>query len=209
MSMFLKNSRKTAGFTLVEMLIALFIFSLISAGTMTALTGAISARGQVKQRLAEIGDVEVMRALIKSDMRHMILRENRDSFGAAEPLVLTGGYDDNLLTFTRSGRTNPGGLQKRGDVQRVSYIFEGGELIRRALPSENPAQIGEPIDRVLMRNLIDIDIEFIKNARTETFLAVKVADMALAADNPPVELIRLRAEFKSGDILDQYFEVGL
>lgn len=209
MSKVLKNTRKTAGFTLVEMLIALFIFSLISAGTMTALTGAISARGQVKARLADIGEVEVMRALIKSDMRHMILRENRDSFGAPEPLVLTGGYEDNLLTFTRSGRANPGGLQKRGDVQRVSYIFERGELIRRALPSENPAQIGDPIDRVLMRGVRDIEIEFINKRRAETFLAVKVSDIARAADNPPVRLIRLRAEFISGQVLDQYFEVGL
>jgi len=169
------REQKEAGFTLVEMLIALFIFALISAGTMTALTGALSARAQVKTRLAEISEVEVMRALIKADMQHMILRENRDSFGAVDPLALSGGYDENLISFTRTGRTNPGGLQARSELQRVTYVFERDALIRRALPSENPAQIDDVSDRVLMRDLVDLDIEFLKNNQRITNLSISAA----------------------------------
>ena len=198
-----------AGFTLVEMLIALFIFALISAGTMTALTGSLSARAQVKTRLAEISEVEVMRALIKTDMQHMILRENRDSFGAVDPLALSGGYDENLISFTRTGRTNPGGLQARSELQRVTYVFERDALIRRALPSENPAQVSDISERVLMRDLVDLDIEFLKNNRRVTNLSISAAVIGDARQNPPIDVMRLRAEFKSGQILDQYFEVGL
>lgn len=200
---------RESGFTLVEMLIALFIFALISAGTMTALTGALSARAQVKIRLSDIADIEIMRALIKSDMRHMILRENRDSFGVKEPLILSGGYDDNLITFTRSGRANPGGLQKRGDLQRVTYIFEQGALIRRALTVENPSQAAEPQDRILMAGLTDIEIEFISGNAVARQISLPVYDLETARDSAPFTAIRLRAEFGSGEILDQYFEAGL
>lgn len=200
---------RESGFTLVEMLIALFIFALISAGTMTALTGSLSVRDQVKTRLSEISDVEVMRALIKADMQHMILRQNRDSFGAKDLLLLSGGYDENLVSFTRTGRTNPGGLQKRSELQRISYVFERGQLIRRALPSENPAQISETSDRVLMTDLADIEISFYKNEQQVTNLSVPAAALQNAVTNPPFTLIRLRAEFENGQVLDQYFEAGL
>ncbi len=200
---------KEAGFTLVEMLIALFIFSLISAGTMTALTGALSAKAQVKMRLAGISEIEVMRALIKADMQHMILRQNRDSFGAAEPYILSGGYDENLITFTRTGRVNPGGLQARSELQRVSYIFDGSRVIRRALPNENPAQAGNPSNRILMDGVLDFQIEFIKGNEILSNLSVPSAALAQAGQTRPFDAIRLRAEFKSGQVLDQYFEVGL
>ncbi len=201
--------KSDAGFTLVEMLIALFIFALISAGTMTALTGSLSARDQVKTRLSEVSDIEVMRALIKADMQHMILRENRDSFGAADPFLLSGGYDENLLSFTRTGRANPGGLQKRSELQRVSYVFERGQLIRRALPSENPAQVTETSDRVLLTDLADLEIEFYKNERLVTNPSVPVSALKSAREDPPLNVVRIRAEYKNGQVLDQYFEAGL
>lgn len=201
------RTTKDAGFTLVEVLIALFIFALISTGTLAALTSALSGRAQLKTRLAENSDIEIMRALIKADMQHMILRQNRDSFGQNEPLLLSGGYDENLLTFTRTGRVNPGGLQARSELLRVTYVFENGALIRRSLPSENPAQDSPPSERILMEDLADLDIEFLNGNRAVRNLSVPAS--AIKGAPPPFTVMRLRAEFESGQVLNQYFESGL
>ena len=69
------------GFTLVEVLVALFIFSLISLGTMTALTTALRGQAQLKEATETIAQIETARALMKSDMANLILRNNRDAYG--------------------------------------------------------------------------------------------------------------------------------
>ena len=60
------------GFTLVEMLVSLFIFAIISAGTMTVMTTNLRGKTQMDTRISEIQNIETMRALIKADMSNVI-----------------------------------------------------------------------------------------------------------------------------------------
>jgi len=79
------------GFTLVEVLIALFIFSLISVGATSALTSSLRGQTQMQERLDEISDLENMRALVRGDMASVILRTRREPYGNIEPYVMQSG----------------------------------------------------------------------------------------------------------------------
>ena len=108
------------GFTLVEMLIALFIFAIISIGTTTTMTNSLRGKEKIDQRLEVMQNLETVRAVIKADMSHIILRPSRDILGSQARYKLSGGVTD-LIDFTRAGRANPGGLYARQD-NKIKYM---------------------------------------------------------------------------------------
>lgn len=199
----MRHAHSQSGFTLVEMLIALFVFALISIGTMSALTNSIRGKSQVNARLDSLREIETARSLIKADMASLTLRPTRDAYGGQNVNLMEGGVDT-LIKFTRTGRINPGGLESRGDLQRVSYVFEQGKLIRRSLAHENPAPLTQEQDRVLLDNLQTADLVFVKGDFKER--QIFVTEQVPADDLKGIELT---LEFKDGQRLTQYFELAL
>lgn len=212
-----KRDNQQAGFSLVEMLVSMFIFSIISVGTIGALTSTIASKNQMKLHMDGLAQFETGRAIIMADMANIRLRENRDAYGNDELHVISGGVDD-LLNFTRGGRDNPGGMMPRGDLQRVRYIFEDGQLIRRALAHENPSPVTPEFDRVLMDGLVSADIEFIfgKQVRAIYYKSAALDDLGQGnagdrsqTDAALPDMIRLETLTLEGEGLVQYFELGL
>ena len=199
----MRRTHAQSGFTLVEMLIALFVFALISIGTMSALTNTIRGKNQMNDRLDSLREIETTRSLLKADMASLTLLPTRDAYGGLNKNLLEGGVDT-LLTFTRTGRINPGGLEARGDLQRVSYVFEQGQLIRRSLANENPAPLTPELDRVLLDNLQTAELLFVRDDYSER-------QMFVTEETPATEFsgIELTLEFNDGQRFTQYFEVTL
>lgn len=213
------GARNQSGFTLVEVLIAMFIFALISAGTMTALTASFRGKAQMNERLSAIAKIDGARALMKSDFENITLIPMRDAYGGQIQYAMTGGID-NLLQFTRKGRPNPGGLEARSEYQRVSYVFENGNLIRRTLTHANPAPQTAVMDRVLLNDLDNVSMTFrIQAQQTVSTNRAQIAllqsygqEQVLVLPGQTTELperITVEATFQNGDKLTQHFETGL
>lgn len=199
-----KTRTNELGFTLIEVLISVFIFSLISVGSMGALSSSLSAKAVMQDRLEALSELQQMRALIKADMASIVLRQNRDLLGGFDPVLLRGGDEVRLLEFTRNGRDNPGYLRPRGDLQRVSYIFEGETFIRQTLDHENPAPQTERQDRILLKNLQTADILF----HTQKQVDDRVELIQDPSQTRP-DMIELRLTFVTGETLTQYFGLTL
>lgn len=195
------------GFTLIELLVSLFIFAILSAATMSAFFQTVETRDIIAEQEAEITELQQMRAIIRADMNAISLRQPRDPLGGFGPYAIsTDGQV--LLSFTRRGRENPGGLSARGDVQRVTYYFKDGALIRSVLPHENPAQLSKPIERVLMQGLRDAELEALiyNNGRLQSIRGWRVAptDTRLGASAISLKLT------SSQDVATTHlFELGL
>lgn len=153
-----------SGFTLIEMLVSLFIFSLIAAGTMTAMSSSLSMRERVSLGMEELNQLNAARAIMRTDFERLSLRQRRDILGSFEPFVLTTDGEA-LISFTRLGRENPGGIEQRGDSERVAYQFSKGVLVRQSWPSANPDVTAKPNERVLIDGLKDARIEFMSKDR--------------------------------------------
>ena len=67
---FARNERgwTEAGFTLVELMVALFIFAILSAAGVMLLSGSIGAQGAVQQRLDGLADVQRAASLLTVDL---------------------------------------------------------------------------------------------------------------------------------------------
>lgn len=196
------------GFTLIEVLVSLFIFSIISIGATTALTQSLKTKEQLASVMDELSEINIARTIIKNDISAITLRASRDELGDKRPYSL---FSDStvLLSFTRRGLENPGGLEKRGDLERVNYVFEEGSLIRISYEHENPGQMPNTYRLVLLKNIEDIKIKGIKY---ENNSMIKVNNSDIRFSNIEIPLVRaivLEVTDKNNDLTEHLFEFNL
>ena len=209
---------KESGFTLVEVLISLFIFALISAGTMGAMFQTFAAKERLDIASAELSDVAAFRAILRADLNGMDLRPMRDGVGGTEDYLVTTRNPVEpaaILTFTRLGRSNPAEVA-RGQAERVRYLFQDGQFIRETLSHENPAQLEGWTGRVLLDRLQSVEVTHrsIRAFGDTAPVNLILADWTVTR-NPtaPVQIMEGAIEFKlttaDGVETSHLFELGI
>lgn len=158
------------GLTLVEVLVALGIFAAINAVAVGALTLAANGSRQLQEADRRISDLERFRGLMRTDLYQLVEREVLEP-GAVRPRPpLVGGEaldeiigDDGfepLLALVRSGWSNPGALEPRAELQAVTYLARGDELVRRTRPFLDAAEETPVLDDVLLKGVSNVRISF-------------------------------------------------
>jgi general secretion pathway protein J len=153
-------SKSTSGFTLIEVLIALAITTIVStiayASISTVLTGVESTR-KVAGRTYEINRAWM---IISRDLRQFSPRPVRDEFGEEEPAMSGGVAARFLLSFTRSGWHNPV-AQQRSNLQRVNYLIEDESLWRESYAVLDRASDTSPNRVKLLEGVEYLDLRFL------------------------------------------------
>lgn len=118
------------GFTLVEMLIALAIFGMLTAGGVALLSFSVSSQDMTDRQLATLSEIRRAGALMTSDLAQATARPWRDGTGAAQAALAGGGNGDTrILVLVRAGWDNPDQAQ-RSSLQRVEYRLQDRRLVR-------------------------------------------------------------------------------
>jgi general secretion pathway protein J len=120
-----------SGFSLVEMLVALGIFSLISVAGVALLQSASTTQLAVKERLSDLGGSARAAAMLESDLAQAVPRSVRSTSSNKIAAFASNGSETTgqLFAFTRMGWSNLDGAP-RSELQRVAYALEGGKLQR-------------------------------------------------------------------------------
>lgn len=115
------------GFTLVEMLIALAIFGMLTAAGVTLLSLTARTQQTSDRILGELGEIRRLNALMTADLAQAAPRLWRDSDGRARR-AFAGDSDgaEMLMLFVRRGWDDGDG----GGAQRVGYRFRDGRIER-------------------------------------------------------------------------------
>lgn len=116
------------GFTLVELLVALFIFGILSAAGVALLSFAARAQGMAERRLDALADLRRLGATLGADLAQAAARPSRDESGAAQR-AFEGEPD--AMRLVRRGWTNIDGAN-RPSLQKVLYRLGQEGLERRA-----------------------------------------------------------------------------
>lgn len=123
------------GFTLVELMIALFIFALLAAAGTALLAFSVRAQGVAAARLDDIGMLSRLASAMSADLAQADARPTRDREGVTIPPFAgeRGGSGQPMLRLTRLGWTNLDNAP-RPDMQKVEYRLSGGRIDRIAYP---------------------------------------------------------------------------
>jgi general secretion pathway protein J len=124
-----------AGFTLVELLVALAIFAMISVAGVTLLRSGSDTQIAVKARLEQLSRANRLANALESDLAQAIARPVRDQAGQPVPAFTQAdaGTPGALFGFIRAGWSNFDDAPRAG-LQRVAYALDGTALKRISWP---------------------------------------------------------------------------
>ena len=153
---------RRAGFTLIEVMIAIFIAAVMFAIGYSALNQAMRDREALNTSQDRINEIQRGMRIVAQDFAQIAARAARDTQGNGElqAAISANDRDNTLLTFSRNGWSNPAGVQRPAE-QRVRYRFLDGSLVREHWLSVDPALNAEPRQRVLLTRVKSVEVRFL------------------------------------------------
>jgi general secretion pathway protein J len=121
------------GFTLIEMMVALFIFGLISAAGIGVMRFSMDNQERVRAATSRVAELQTARALLKADLSQASMRRVRGPDGRPAGRAFLGNEQASggpLLALVRRGVDNPDATP-RPSLQYVEYRLSGDTLERR------------------------------------------------------------------------------
>ncbi len=151
---------RSAGFTLVEVLIALAITAVVATLAYGSLSAVITAVESGRANAERIYEVNRAFTILSRDMRQFVARPVRDEFGELEPSMTGGPAARFLLSLTRAGWHNSTQLP-RSNLQRVNYVWEEDTLWRESYPVLDRAGDTEPARVRLLDDVELVELRFL------------------------------------------------
>lgn len=124
----MSHRHRHQGFTLLELLIALSIFALISVIVFTGLQASLDSRERTNQNADRLMEIQKAFNFLRQDLEQAVPRAVRDQMGDFDP---KNAFQQTLdgIVFTRGGRSNPLGLE-RSSLERLGYSLQEDTLVR-------------------------------------------------------------------------------
>ncbi len=124
------NVRRTSGFTLIEVLVAMAVFGVLSVLSYMALGQTLSNADMLTERMDRLQAIQRTMRYLSNDLNTASPRPVRDELGTSYmPAVMVSAANDFALAVTHGSWSNPAGLP-RSTQQRTVYLLEDGKLFR-------------------------------------------------------------------------------
>jgi general secretion pathway protein J len=160
--------RPQAGFTLLEIIIAVGIFAVVSALAYGGLNTILRTTQKTQEANRDLQSLQLAMSIIQQDLTQITNRPVRNDYGEKEAAVLSPGTFGRLISFTRRGWKNPAN-RPRSTLQRVAYLLEDETLVREYWPQLDAAPGVESIKLPLLDGITEIKFRFLDdNQRWQT-----------------------------------------
>jgi general secretion pathway protein J len=152
------SARRQQGFTLIEIILVVLIFGIMSAMAYGGLNSVLKTRTAVEASIDRTADLQRAYMRMRNDFQNLALRPIRDNFGDTQPALV--GSRDNIVEFTRGGWRNPLYLP-RSSFERVVYrLAPDHKLERASYRVLDRAQDTQPARIVLLEKVDDFKLRY-------------------------------------------------
>ncbi len=153
------------GFTLLELLVAIAVFAVMSAIAYGGITTATDAQARVFKSTERLREVQSAVRRLTADLYQIQPRPVRDVIGDGQlAAVQSGAGAEYALELTTGGWSNPLGAP-RSTLQRVAYGVEDGKLVRFHWLSLDRTLATQPLRTELVTGVVDMRVRFLDAAR--------------------------------------------
>jgi len=122
--------QKSTGFTLIEVLVAMAIFGVLTILAYMALAQTLANAEMLTDRMDRLQAIQRTMRYLGNDLAAAAPRPIRDELGVTYmPAVMVSRANDFALAVTHGGWSNPAGLP-RSTLQRSVYLLNEGRLVR-------------------------------------------------------------------------------
>ncbi|ABV38954.1 general secretion pathway protein J [Shewanella sediminis HAW-EB3] len=166
------KTRVIAGFTLLEMLVAIAIFAMLGLAANSVLHTVIQNDAATKEFSGKLKSMQQGFGALERDLGQMVARTPRLLEGGRGTTVFQTGEDildseSEALVFFRLGWLNPDGLLPRGSIQSVAYVVQDNNLERWYYPYPEPEFGSEPIKTIVIKDVISVEYSFFMEDKWE------------------------------------------
>ena len=152
---------RQTGFTLLELLVAIAIFGIISALALGGLNAIATQQDIGRNQILRLGDLQRTVRFLTEDFTQLNPRYVRDILGqASEPPLIAELADGTIVRLSRGGWRNPVPMP-RGTLQRVQYRIDEDILYREYWPVMDYPLDMEPRQVELIDNIEELQIEYL------------------------------------------------
>lgn len=148
--------RTARGFTLIELMVAVAIFSAIAAIAYGSVAALLRARERLENSAADLRSLQTALSSFERDVRSAVARSVREPYGDSRA-ALVGERGGLTLTRLRSG----GLADAAAQTQRVGYVLEGQRWSRLAWPVADAAPSTRPRAATLLDAVNGVSIRYL------------------------------------------------
>ncbi|MEM6898978.1 MAG: type II secretion system minor pseudopilin GspJ [Pseudomonadota bacterium] len=201
-------ARSDAGFTLVEILIAVFAFALLMGAGSTMVLSSLRGQEELDIRHQQIAAIDRLNAFLRSDLEQTVSRAVESDQAGEGAFSFVGGdtgRNGRVLGLVRSGWSNFDYEAPRSELLVVEYIFDEGQLIRRVIERPDRGRRTPESATVLLTDLTDVDLRFFSGGEP-----AEIWQGAIGSDGQIVlpDVVELVIGFPNDEVLTQRFLVG-
>ena len=178
---------QSKGFTLLEVLIAIAIFAVISLSSFTIFDTVLTSDENSKSRSERLNELQRAFLLIERDLLQITRRSIRLNGDRPLPGFIhtdQGSFfsQNQAIGFVRNGWTNPGLLLPRSDVQSVAYQLNESVLERVHFNFVDAVPGEEPKVRPLIKAVTELKFEYYDGQEWQEELPKNGFPMAIAIE---------------------------
>jgi general secretion pathway protein J len=160
-----RDSIRHSGFTLIEVLVAVAIFGLLSVLAYGALGNLLDTRVRLDAERAFWRDLSLTFMRLGDDLAHARQRSIRDTGGFPLPAFRGQPVDPRPLGEPSLELTRGGELEfspaRRSDLRRVAWRLNEGKLERLVWPVLDQAPVSKSLDSPLLQDVELFELQFI------------------------------------------------
>ncbi len=150
-----RGAARQAGVTLLELLIVIAVFSIMSAAAYSSLQNSLKAEAAFNTSMKDLEAVQMSLALFERDIMQLNPRGVRDAYGDnVAAMVLLNGRE---LVFTRGGNFSSLKLDQP-ELLRVSYSLQNEQFTRSHWRRLDSIQGDRPLTASLLSNVTNLRI---------------------------------------------------
>lgn len=160
------------GFTLIEMLLAVIIFAFVGVASVAMLDTVAKSDEASQQSIARMEKLQRALMFFERDIWQISPRQVRINGEAPSKSTLAGAAnfiesDDDGLSFSHAGWTNPGMVLPRSEVQLVGYRLKEQKIERLFYLYPDAVTGTEPNVQVLLEGIDELKFRYLANASAE------------------------------------------
>ncbi|MBD8525558.1 type II secretion system minor pseudopilin GspJ [Pseudomarimonas arenosa] len=192
--------KRSRGFTLIEVMVAVAVFALAMALAYGGLNSIVQSRRQLDQEADALSRLQFAVGLLERDLRSAVDRPVQDRYGQRLPaLALEGGR----LALTRGGYANALAAS-RAELQRVDWRWRDGDLLRQSALQLDAAD--SPSDEPLVV-LGDVDGLRIEALAADLRWTDRWPQLGQSAESMP-RAVRVRFQHSKFGQIERIFEIA-
>ncbi len=193
-------SRQNRGFTLLEVIIAIAIFALISLASFTIFNTVFTSDESAQQRIDRLNEIQRAFLIMERDFLQIARRSMRvEGEAPLENYIHTElqsfSLANNAIAFVRGGWRNPALIMPRSDMQPVVYQLNDQTLERLHFNFVDTVVGEAPKVRPLLTQVTELNFEFYDGKQWRTKVEKNAIPLAIAIELNLADMGKIRREF--------------